>query len=88
MHDDRQDKPVDSPLGKVGAVVAVFYVAALLLNAEGLHRNAQRMAYGRPRQVALALSAPVAAFARRMGVTKLRSGIERLMNETTKGVTE
>ncbi len=88
MHDDRQDKPEASPMRKVGAALAVFYVAALLLNAEGLLRNAQRMAYGAPREYAIALSAPVAAFAGRMGVTKLRSGIERLMNETAKEVTE
>jgi hypothetical protein len=89
MHDDRQDKPEESPMRKVGAAVAVFYVAALLLNAEGLLRNAERLAHGRPlRQHCIALSAPVAGLARRLGVTKLRSGIERMMTETTKGVTE
>jgi hypothetical protein len=88
MHDDRQDKPDESPMRKVGAAVAVFYVAALLLNAEGLLRNAERLAYGPLRQHCIALSAPVAGLARRLGVTKLRSGIERVMTETTKGVTE
>jgi len=82
---DMDGKQDASPLKKVGAAVAVFYAAALLLNAEGLLRNAQRLPYGTYREYAIALSEPVAMLARRLGVTKLRSGIERVMTATTKG---
>lgn len=89
MQEDRIYNKTDaSPMRKVGAAVAVFYVAALLLNAEGLRRNAQRMPYGRQRAFCVAITTPVAALSRRLGMTKLRSGIERMMAKTMKGVSE
>lgn len=75
-----------SPMKKVAAAVAVFYGLALLLNAEGLLRNAERMTYGKQRQLCVAVATPVAAVARRLGFTQLRSWIERAMYETTRGV--
>ena len=85
MRNDNDDRPELSPIKKVGAAVAVFYVAALLLNAEGLLRNAERMTYGRQREVCVAITRPVATLAGGLGVTRLRSGIERLMMKTTEG---
>jgi hypothetical protein len=85
MHDKIARKTDASPMKKVGAAVAVFYVVALLLNAEGLLRNAEGMAYGTQRQVCVAVAKPVAALANRIGMTTLRALIERAMVKTRKG---
>ena len=82
MEDERQMNPELSPTRKVVGAVAVFYVAALLLNAEGLLRNAQRLPYGPFRQQCLKLIEPVAGVAKAVGATQLRTGIERMMNGT------
>ncbi len=87
MCDNRQDKTPDRLPAKAAGALAVFYAAALLLNAEGLLRSAQRLPHGACREQGIALSAPVAGLARRMGMTRLRSGIEQWMTGGTKGTT-
>lgn len=88
MSDDRQDRMLHRLPAKAAGALAVFYAAALLLNAEGLLRNAQRLPHGERRELGIALIAPVAGMARRLGMTRLRSGIERWMTGGTKGTSE
>lgn len=92
MSDDRQDKPLHTmprrlPAKAAGAL-AVFYAAALLLNADGLLRNAQHLPHGVCRAHGIALVEPVASVAHRLGLTRLRSGIERWINGGKKGTPE
>lgn len=73
------------PFKQVAAAIAVFYAAALLLNADGLLRNARRLPYGRLHDVAVSLAAPVAALGGSLGLTTIRASVERWVNEQTKG---
>jgi len=57
--------------------VAVFYVFAILLNANGIKRNIELMKYGKLRDVTLSFFSPVADFSNRLGLTKFRTIIEK-----------
>ncbi|HAS84331.1 MAG TPA: hypothetical protein DCS43_17070 [Verrucomicrobia bacterium] len=60
----------------------VFYGAALLLNAEGLLRTAGRLPYGPMRDRCVAMAMPVAHFSQQIGISRLRSAIESLVNKS------
>lgn len=67
MHERREDIDYDeaikkrgTPLKKVHAALAIFYLAALLLNAGSLYENAKLMRYGRLRDVCVGLIKPIA----------------------------
>ena len=57
--------------------VAVFYIAAILLNANGIKRDIELMPYGKFRNVYLSVFSPVAGFSNRLGLTKFRTIIEK-----------
>ena len=57
--------------------VAVFYIAAILLNANGIKRNIEMMKYGKFRDVTLSVFSPVAGFSNRLGLTKFGTIIEK-----------
>lgn len=58
--------------------VAVFYTAAMFLNAGGIQRNIELQRYGEFRDFSLALFRPVAEAAGRLGLTKFRTAIEKI----------
>jgi len=68
--------------GRVFPALLVFYGAALLLNAEGLLRTAGRLPYGPMRDRCVALAMPVAHFSHQIGISRLRSAIESLVNKS------
>lgn len=84
-NDDHTKQAEPCTLKKVAAALFVFYLVALLLNAEGLLRNARRMPYGRLHDVGVALAEPVAALSRSLGLTALRTYVECWINAKTKG---
>lgn len=73
-------------LRRTYGALAVFYVAALLLNSEGLHRSADRLPYGLVHDIALAVAAPVDEVGRTLRLTWLRSFVERMMNHQPEGI--
>lgn len=56
---------------------AVFYVSAILLNANGIQRNIELMQYGKLRDFYLSVFSPVAGLSNRLGLTRLRTMIEK-----------
>ena len=73
-------------LRKTFGAVAVFYVAGLLLNAEGLHRSADRLPFGLLHDIAVAVTVPVEEVGRALRLTWLRSFAERMMNHQLEGI--
>lgn len=71
--------------GRTFMAVAVFYAAALLLNADGLHRGASRLPYGPLHSAATAAIRPVQEVARVFRLTTIRSLVERISNATING---
>lgn len=61
----------------VSMAVAVFYICAMLLNANGIQRDIELMQYGKFRDVALSVFSPVAGLSNRLGLTRFRSLIEK-----------
>ena len=61
--------------------VAVFYIAAILLNANGIKRDIELMQYGKFRNVYLAVISPVAGFSNRLGLTRFRTIIEKSIGD-------
>ena len=61
--------------------VAVFYIASILLNANGIKRDIELMEYGKFRDVALAVFSPVAGFSNRLGLTKFRTVLEKSIGD-------
>lgn len=68
------------PQREVIKAMAVFYLFALLMNADALYRNAERMPYGNAHNVAVSMTRPVANFAGSVGLTWLRTQIEILVH--------
>lgn len=64
-----------TPLRKVHYAVAVFYVVALLLNAQGLQQNAELMRYGKLRELCLRMIEPIAEAP---GISRLSEPREKL----------
>lgn len=62
---------------RVHAGVLLFYVLALLLNAEALHERARLLPFGRGRDLAVAVSRPVDRLARALRLHHPRRWIER-----------
>ncbi len=65
---------------RVYAAVMCFYLAVMLLNSEGLHRNANRLPYGNWRNTAIRLTEPLVSMGRRLHVAGLRLWIEQHMD--------
>lgn len=65
-------------LRKVGAAVAVFYIAATLFNAPNLYGAADLIAYGWKRDVALSLTRPLADVSRVLWLDRPRAVLEEL----------
>jgi len=61
--------------------VAVFYLSAMLLNADGIKRNIELMQYGKARDVALSVFSPIAGFSNRLGLTRFRTIIEKSIGD-------
>jgi hypothetical protein len=71
------------------ASVAVFYLAAILLNANGIMRDLELLRYGKVRDAGIAIFHPIADFSNKLGLTKFRTIIEksignRMRNEKIK----
>lgn len=66
--------------------VVIFYAAALLLNADGLHRSAERLPYGTFRDTVLVVTKHVAVLGRQFHFTLVRSLAERIANAKKEGV--
>lgn len=61
--------------------LAVFYIFAILLNANGIQRDIELMKYGKLRDVYLSVFNPVAGFSNRLGLTRFRTIIERTIGD-------
>ena len=61
--------------------VMVFYIASILLNANGIQRNIELMKYGKFRDITLSLFSPIAGFSNRLGLTKFRAIIEKSIGD-------
>lgn len=61
--------------------VTVFYISAILLNANGIKRDIELMKYGRFRDVALSVFSPIAGFSNRLGLTRFRTIIEKSIGD-------
>jgi hypothetical protein len=61
--------------------VAVFYIFAVLLNANGIKRDIELMKYGKLRDVYLSVFSPVAGLSNRLGLTKFRTIIEKSIGD-------
>lgn len=68
-------------LFSVVTTVAVFYIFSILLNANGIKRDIELMKYGKLRNVTLSFFSPIAGFSNRLGLTKLRTVIEKTIGE-------
>ena len=55
----------------------VFYLAALFLNAQGIQKDIDLMAYGSTRTVCLKIFKPVLAFSCALRLTKPKAWIEQ-----------
>ena len=67
MHEKREQIDYDEAirvrgtvLKKVHYAIAIFYLAALLMNARGLYSNAKLMRYGMYRDICISLIKPIA----------------------------
>ena len=76
----RAKKDCGVPVRRVHRGMAIFAVIALLLNADAIHRGADRMAYGRARNAALMLSGPLANLARTLRLHLPRQWIEKIVH--------
>ena len=65
------------PCRQVHVIVAVFFVAATLLNGESLLREAELMKYGRMHDLCVALARPVAAVTRALHLGRPRAWVEQ-----------
>ena len=61
--------------------VAIFYIAAILLNANGIKHDMELMKYGKSRDIVLSIFNPVAGFSNRLGLTKFRTIIEKSIGD-------
>ncbi|MBU0716451.1 MAG: hypothetical protein KJ964_13935 [Verrucomicrobia bacterium] len=61
--------------------VAIFYISAILLNANGIMRDIELMQYGKFRDVYLSAFSPIAGFSNRLGLTKFRTIIEKSIGD-------
>jgi len=64
--------------GHVARAVAVCYLAVTLLNAGALQRSVERLPYGPARTLGLRMTGPLLAFSRALGLTALRTAVERV----------
>ena len=69
------------PLAQASLGVLVFFLISLLLNGESLHRNAEEMPYGAPREISLRLTAPLRWISRATGSARIREWIEQFRNK-------
>lgn len=65
------------------AVLAVicFYLAALLLNASALHRQASLMEFGRMRSICMGAITPAQWLSSHLYLNRLRSSLEEITKE-------
>ncbi len=63
-------------LRPVIVALVVFYICAILLNANGIKRDIELMKYGRLRNISLSIFNPIADFSNLVGLTKFRTIIE------------
>lgn len=62
---------------RVHAALALFYLLALLLNGDGLLREAELMTFGKTRDICVAISQPLAYVSRVTHLGDLRTVLEK-----------
>lgn len=67
MHENRENIDYDESIKQRGTslknthwAIVIFYLIALLLNAQGLHENAKLMRHGKYREICISLIEPIA----------------------------
>jgi hypothetical protein len=70
------------PRAKAHAAVAAFYLAVALLNGADLLRQAERLPFGRYREVCVALARPLAAASRATRLDRPRAALEAWAGRT------
>ena len=68
-------------LARTLAAVVVFYLAAVLLNGDALHKNAEQLPFGRVRQASLQLTAPLRWISRASRLYLVREWIETVWHK-------
>jgi hypothetical protein len=69
------------PLSSVVVAVLTFYVAATLLNGRFLHEDARDREFGRTRDIWVAATEPLYDISTRLGLDRLRAGVETLRKD-------
>lgn len=77
----RAEQQVGRPLSAVCVAVAVFYVAAALMNGRFLHEEASKREFGRVRDIWVAATRPLSELSTRLHLDAIRSGAEKLRND-------
>jgi hypothetical protein len=86
IEEDRHAAGIGTPRRNVHFMLAVFYVAAALLNGESLLRSAERMEHGRVlRMVCVAATRPLAAASRALRLDVPRRAIEAWVDTALPG---
>ncbi|MEX2607000.1 MAG: hypothetical protein WD708_06610 [Kiritimatiellia bacterium] len=77
----RAELQAGRPLSSVYIAVAVFYVAAALMNGRFLHEEASKREFGKVRDIWVAATRPLADISTRLHLDAIRGGAEQLRKE-------
>lgn len=84
-HQDVGERRAEQQAGRsrsaVFITVAVFYVAAALLNGRFLHEEASKREYGKVRDIWVAATRPLAEISTRLHLDSIRNSVEKLRKE-------
>ena len=84
QHDHETMHRRTQPRGRVHLAVAVFFLAAGLMNGENLLHKNELMQYGRQRDLAMAITKPLAAASRLTYMNSVRRFFDHLAGRETK----
>lgn len=77
IEDRRHEEARGWPRAKAHVAVAAFYLVVALLNGADVLRQAERLPFGRYREVCVALARPLAAVSRATRLDRPRAALER-----------
>lgn len=77
----RAHQQAGRPLSSVFIAVAVFYVAAAVMNGRFLHEEASKREFGKVRDVWVAVTRPLANLSTRLHLDTIRGSAEQLRKE-------
>lgn len=77
----RANQQAGRPLSAVFVAVAVFYMAAALMNGRFLHEEASKREFGTVRDIWVAATRPLSELSTRLHLDAIRGGAEQLRKE-------